>query len=204
MQTFWKKTCRELYRRTTLTEAQTWETTVQVLDESMWEAARPWEEKRESFKVKESKMAEQELDDEDRQARFWRRRPDGFEVNEKEHIICVLEFKQVSDAGQEYVAETQQLAEAQHFAVTQGLQKLLKDTQWTVEQLSFVAGHKSVSASTWHDLLLKFRIRKEDRVKVIMNLGRTLLDELENLFRSYWAHRLGVFGWTAPSTRAQC
>jgi len=55
-----------------------------------------------------------------------------------------------------------------------------------------VAGHKSVSASIWHDLLSKFSIRKEDRVKVIKNLGRTLLDELENLFRSYWGHRLGV------------
>ena len=79
MQTFWKKTCRELYRRTTLTEAQTRETTDQV----------KWE----SLKVNESKMAEQELDDEDRQARFWRRRPDGFTVNEKGHIIYVLEFK---------------------------------------------------------------------------------------------------------------
>jgi hypothetical protein len=28
-------------------------------------------------------------------------RPDGFTVNEKEHIIYVLEFKRVSDAGQE-------------------------------------------------------------------------------------------------------
>ena len=117
MQTFWKKTCRELYRRTTLTEAQTRETTDQVLDEAMWEAARPWEEKWESLKVNESKMAEQELDDEDRQARFWRRRPDGFAVNEKEHIIYVLEFKRVSDTGKEYVTETQQLAEAQHLAV---------------------------------------------------------------------------------------
>jgi hypothetical protein len=158
----------------------------------MWESARPWEEKGESLKVNESKMVEQELDDEDRQARFWRRRPDGFAVDEKEHIIYVLEFKRVSDVGQEYVAETQQLAEAQHLAVTQGLQKLFKDTHWTVEQLSFVVGHKSVSASVWHDLLLKFSIRKEDRVKVIKNLGRTLLDELENLFRSYWGHRLGV------------
>jgi hypothetical protein len=37
--------------------------------------------------------------------------------------------------------------------------------------------------------------RGEERsvtVKVIKNLERTLLDELENLFRSYWSHRLGV------------
>ncbi len=51
------------------------------------EAARPWEKPWESLKVNESKIVEQVLDDEDRQARFWRRRPDGFTVNEKEHII---------------------------------------------------------------------------------------------------------------------
>ena len=53
-------------------------------------------------------------------------------------------------------------------------------------------GAQVVSASVCYDLLSNFGITKEDRVKVIKNLGRTLLDELENLFRSYWAHRLGV------------
>jgi hypothetical protein len=32
------------------------------------------------------------------------------------------------------VTETQELEEAQHLAVPQGLQKLFKDTQWTVDQ----------------------------------------------------------------------
>ena len=191
-QTFWKETCRELYRRTTLTKAQAREMTNKELEDMMWEAARPWEERWNALKMDESRVEEQEADDEDVQARFWRRRPDGFAVNEKEHVIYVLEFKRVSDAGDQYVAETQKLAETQHIAVTQGLKGLFKDTQWTVEQLSFVAGHKSVSASVWHNLLSKFGIGKDDRAKVIKNLGRTLLDELENLFRGYWAHRLGV------------
>ena len=46
----------------------------------------------------------------DRQARFWRRRPDGFAGNEKEHIIYVPQFERVSDAGEGYVAETQRAA----------------------------------------------------------------------------------------------
>jgi hypothetical protein len=81
----------------------------------------------------------------------------------------VLEFKRVTDTRESYVSETQKLAETQHLDITQGLKRLFKDTQWTVEQLSFVTGHKSVSASVWlqwYDLL--------------------------NLFRSYWSHRLGV------------
>ena len=94
------------------------------------------------------------------------------------------------------MSETQKLEEIHPLrydsVITQGLKRLFKDTQWTVEQMSFVTGNQSVSASVCHDLLSKFGISKEDRVKVIKNLGRTLLDELENLFRSYWAHRLGV------------
>ena len=78
--------------------------TDQVLEDAMWEAARPWEEQWESIKVNESKMVEPELDDEDRQARFWRRRLDGFAVNEKEHrVIYILELKRVSDTGEKYV-----------------------------------------------------------------------------------------------------
>ena len=56
-------------------------------------------------------------------------------------------FKRVSDAGEGYVAETQRAAIGQDLVVTRGLKKLFKDTQSTVEQLSFVTGHKSVSAS---------------------------------------------------------
>ncbi len=38
----------------------------------------------------------------------------------------------------------------------------------------------------------KFRVSKDDRLKIIKNLGQSLLDELKNLFRSYWDHRLVV------------
>jgi hypothetical protein len=38
---------------------------------------------------------EEEMDDDDRQAWFWRHRPDGFAVNEKDHITYILEFKRL-------------------------------------------------------------------------------------------------------------
>ena len=50
----------------------------------------------------------------------------------------------------------------------------------------------AVTARVWHDLLSKFGVSEKDRVKVITNLERTLWDELETLFRSYWTHRLDV------------
>ena len=63
MQTFWKKTCRELYRQTTLTVVQTQEITDEELEDTMWETSRPWEEQWESLKVNESKEEEEEIDD---------------------------------------------------------------------------------------------------------------------------------------------
>jgi len=63
---------------------------------------------------------EQELNDDDRQARCWRRRPDGFAVKEEERIIYVLEFKRVSDAGEGSsgpMPSTSAL-QSQHFVLT--------------------------------------------------------------------------------------
>ena len=111
IQTFWTKTCRELYRQTTLTTAQVQEITDEEIEDTMWEETRPWEEQWETLKVNVSKVEDQVIDDDDRQARFWRHRPDGFTVNEKEHVIYVLEFKRVTDTGEKYVSDTQKLAE---------------------------------------------------------------------------------------------
>jgi hypothetical protein len=46
--------------------------TDEMLEDTMWEEARPWEEQWEALKVNKSEVEEQEykeLDDEDRQAR---------------------------------------------------------------------------------------------------------------------------------------
>jgi hypothetical protein len=51
-------------------------------------------------------------------------------------------------SGETYAAETQRVAELQHIAVTQGLEKLFRDTQTTVDKLSLVAGQKSVASQT--------------------------------------------------------
>jgi hypothetical protein len=55
--------------------------------------------------------ARPETDNDYRQARFGRRRPDGFALKETEHVIYVLEFKRVWDVSETYVAETKRVAE---------------------------------------------------------------------------------------------
>ena len=44
-------------------------------EDTIWETVRTWEEEWESLTVNEIEVVEQELDDKDRQGRFWRHRP---------------------------------------------------------------------------------------------------------------------------------
>jgi hypothetical protein len=68
----------------------------------------------------------------------------------------------VADVIVMYLAKTQRVAELQQLALMQDLKKLPKDTQWTVEQLSFVAGHESVILGLWCDIISKFGVKKDD------------------------------------------
>ena len=43
-----------------------------------------------------------------------------------------------------------------------------------------------------YDLILKFGVSKGVRIKIMENPGLSMLDELENLFRSYWSQRKDV------------
>ncbi len=54
-----------------------------------------------------------------------------------------------------------------------------------------VAGQRSVREKEWLEDLRTFGIGKEEGQKIIGRLGRTLLDEHEKLFGSYWWHTFG-------------
>jgi hypothetical protein len=126
----------------------------------------------------ENKRVEQGLDDKDRQTRFQSlEMKTEWVYNQWKQAYHIYSGVQKSvGCWWEVVDQTHRVVEFQHLDVTQGLQKLFKDTQWPFEQLSFVEGHKSVSASVWHDLLLKFGV-KEHRIRIMknLNLDRSLL-----------------------------
>jgi hypothetical protein len=54
-----------------------------------------------------------------------------------------------------------------------------------------VAGQRSVREKEWLEALRIFGIGKEDGQRILGRLGRTLLDEDEKLFGSYWRQTFG-------------
>ena len=83
------------------------------------------------------------------------------------------------------------VVEKQHTPILTGLRALVEERGWEVVVVPLVAGQRSVRETEWLEALRFFGIGKEDGQKIIGRLGRTLLDEHEKLFGSYWRHTLG-------------
>jgi hypothetical protein len=72
-----------------------------------------------------------------------------------------------------------------------GLRALAEEREWEVVVVPLITGQRSVREKEWLETLRTFGIGKEDGQRIIPRLGRTLLDEYEKLFGSYWWHTFG-------------
>ena len=83
------------------------------------------------------------------------------------------------------------VADKQHVPILTGLRALAGERGWEVEAIPLVAGQRSVREKEWLEALRIFGIGKEDDQRILGRLGRTLLDEHEKLFGSYWRQTFG-------------
>ena len=112
-------------------------------------------------------------------------------INRKTKKIILLEFKRTSDYGESYFKDTWRVTEKQHTPIMTGLKALAEEREWEVTVVPLVSGQRSVREKEWLEALRIFGIGKEDGQRIIARLGRTLLDEHEKLFGSYWRHTFG-------------
>jgi hypothetical protein len=112
-------------------------------------------------------------------------------INRKTKKIMLLEFKRTSDCGESYFQDMRRAAEQQHVPVLTGLRVLTGERGWEIEVVPMVAGQRSVKEKEWLEALRIFGIGKEDGQRIFGRLGRTLLDEHEKLFGSYWRQTFG-------------
>ena len=125
---------------------------------------------------------------------FWICRTDGWVINRKTKKIVLLEFKRTSDCGESYYEDMWRVPEQQHVSILAGLRALAEERGWEIEVVSMVAGQRSVKEKEWLEELRIFGIGKEDGQRILGilgRLGRTLLDEYEKLFGSYWRQTFG-------------
>jgi ribonuclease HI len=160
--------------------------------DEIWDVAK--EEAMEKTKGRETRRARADspmVDETEVEKSFWLSRPDGWVINRVTKKIMLLEFKRTSDCGESYFQDMRRVAEQQHVPILAGLRALAEERGWEIEVVPMVAGQRSVREKEWLEALRLFGIGKEDGQRILGRLGRTLLDEHEKLFGSYWRLTFG-------------
>ncbi len=83
------------------------------------------------------------------QDRLWNKRPDGITFKKptttKTGVICLLEFKRMSDVTNHYIVRAKRESEAQYESLRLVLTKSMQRQSWMVQQVSFVTGTRSLN-----------------------------------------------------------
>jgi hypothetical protein len=81
--------------------------------------------------------------------RFWRMRPDGIAVlppvGNKAGVICILEYKGMSDVCDRFLTRAKRTAEDQYESLRSAISEAIQRQGWKVEQIRFVTGARSVN-----------------------------------------------------------
>jgi hypothetical protein len=76
--------------------------------------------------------------------RLWNKRPDGIAfkmpTDTKSGVICLLDFKRMSDVTSHYIVRVKDVTVAQYESLRSALDKVIQHSGWVVHQRSFVAG----------------------------------------------------------------
>jgi hypothetical protein len=81
--------------------------------------------------------------------RLWNKRPDGiaFKIptDIKSGVICLLEFKSMSDVTSHYIVRDKRVTMTQYESLRSALDKDMQRSGWLVHQCSFIAGARSLN-----------------------------------------------------------
>ena len=158
----------------------------------IWKAVK--EEAMEMVKGRVNRQARADspmVDEGEVEKSFWISRSDGWVINRKTKKIVLLEFKGTSDCGESYYEDMWKVGDKHHVPILTGLRVLTGERGWEVEVVPLVAGQRSVREKEWLEVLRIFGIGKEDAQRILGRLGRTLLDDHDNLFGIYWRKTFG-------------
>ena len=94
--------------------------------------------------------------------RLWNKRPDGiaFKIptKTKTGVICLLEFKVMSDVTSHYIVRVKRVTESQYASLRSALAITMHRQGWKVEQVSFIAGARSLNEEELKKNLTYFEV----------------------------------------------
>ena len=121
------------------------------------------------------------------QTRFWRLRPDGIAFRPPTEttagIFCILDFKLMSDVTDQYLIRARSRTENQHESLRRALGATLQHQGWQVEQVSFIAGSRSLNEQDLRKNLKFFQVPEASIESIGSKLAMRIFDENANILK---------------------
>jgi hypothetical protein len=125
--------------------------------------------------------------------RLWNKRPDGIAfqmpTDTKSGVICLLEFKRMSDVTSHYIVRAKSVALAQYESLRSALGKVMQHSGWVVHQRSFVAGARSLNEAELKENLEYFKVPSASIDSIRTKLAMTIFDECANILKGMYSIR---------------
>ena len=159
----------------------------------MWNTARDRETKRPFTQSELKLIAAGQTRKSVAQTRFWRLRPDdlAFRLPTKTSAgtLCILEFKRMSDVTDQYLTRSRSRTEDQYVSLKQTLGEALQYQVWKVEQISFIAGSRSLNEQDLRKNFKFFRVPETSIESIGSKLVMKIFDEYVNILRCMYSTR---------------
>jgi hypothetical protein len=114
---------------------------------------------------------------------------DNEPTDTKSGVICLLEFKRMSDVTSHYIVRTKSVTVAQYESLRSELNKAMQHSGWVVHQHSFVAGARSLNEEELKENLEYFKGPSVSIDSIRTKLAMTIFDEYANILKGMYSIR---------------
>jgi len=112
-------------------------------------------------------------------------------INRTQKKILTLEFKRTSDRRHAYARDCDRRATEQYTDLVRAAKKVVQRKGWDIESVNFIAGTKSINVALWNRAMKATGVPEAKWAEIRGKLMRVLLDEHDNILRSYQAQKRG-------------
>jgi hypothetical protein len=162
-------------------------------EQTLWNAARDTELERPLTQAEERRRKSGIPQEQIAQDRLWNKRPDGvaFKIptKTKAGVICLLEFKRMSDVTSHYIVRAKHIAEEQYSSLLSALTITMNRQGWRVEQVSFIAGARSLNEEELKKNLTFFEVPSASIEPIRAKLAMKIFDEYANILKGMYSIR---------------
>jgi hypothetical protein len=170
-------------------------------EQTLWNTARDSEMQRPLTRVEMIHSQQGISHEQITEDRLWNKRPDGIAfqmpTDTKSGVICLLEFKRMSDVTSHYIVRPKRVALVQYESPRSALVKVMQHSGWVVHQRSFVAGARSLNETEFKENLEYFKVPSSSIDSIRTKLAMTIFDEYANILKGMYSIRFN--GRTVPS-----